>query len=92
MPLGADGLNMIRSRTNRRIEGNVAPAVFLPPLYRFGSCFKSEHTIVMDLAACFSSAEANRRTVFRAGSKETAPSAARQIFTLRLRAIEGDQP
>jgi hypothetical protein len=46
----------------------------------------------MDFAACFSSAEANSSAVFRARSKATAPDAARQIFTVHLRAIEDDQP
>ncbi|MEY2393847.1 MAG: hypothetical protein QOF94_192 [Acidobacteriaceae bacterium] len=92
MRLGADGLNMLRSRANRWVEGNVAPAVRFPSLHRFGNCFKSEDTIVMDLAACVSTAEANCSAVFRARFKETAPDSARQIFTDHLRAIEDDQP
>jgi hypothetical protein len=92
MRLGVDVLNIIRSRANRRFEGYVAPAGFLPSSHRFGNCFKSEDTIVMDSAACFSSAEANRSAVFRARSKDTAPDAARQIVATHLRAIEDDQP
>jgi hypothetical protein len=90
--LSADGFNMTKCRANRRIEGFVAPAVFFPSLHQFGNCFNSEDTVVMDLAACFSSAEANRGAVVRARSRETAPDAARQIFTVHVCAIEDDQP
>jgi hypothetical protein len=83
---------MIRSRANRRFEGYLAPAVFFPSSHRFGNCFKSEDTIVMDSVACFSSAKAIRSAVFRARSKKTAPDTARQSFATHLRAIEDDQP
>jgi hypothetical protein len=89
--LGADGLNMTRCRANRRIEAFVASAVFFPSLHQFGKCFNSEDTIVMDLAACFSSAEASRGAVVRAQSQETAPDVARQIFTVHVCAIEDDK-
>jgi hypothetical protein len=91
MRLGADGLNMIRSRVNRGIEANVAPAAFFASPHRFGNCFESEDTTLMDLAG-ISSAEANRSAVLQARSKETAPDAGRQIFTAYLHVIEDDQP
>jgi len=83
---------MLKSRANRRIQGDVAPAVFFPSRHRFGNCFKSEDTTVMDPAGCFITAEDNRSAVLRTRSKETAPDATLQNLIFHLRAIEDDQP